>query len=102
MTQHAEHAPAGHFLDELRATFVERAGQPALSLPDRSYTFGEIERRAERCAAWLEGLGVGLGDRVVLATSEKRPFLAAHLGGLFAGAVALRVNPRFASDAVRD
>jgi malonyl-CoA/methylmalonyl-CoA synthetase len=101
MTPTAEHAPAGHFLDELRATFVGRAGQPALSFPDGSYTFGEIERRAERCAAWLEGLGVGRGDRVVLATPEKRPFLAAHLGALFAGAVALPVNPRFTRDEMR-
>jgi malonyl-CoA/methylmalonyl-CoA synthetase len=94
-------APTGHFLNELRATFADRAGQTAWNFPDRSYTFGEIEQRALRSAGWLHGLGVGRGDRVVLATAEKRSFLAAHLGALFAGAVPLPVNPKLTSDEMR-
>jgi malonyl-CoA/methylmalonyl-CoA synthetase len=94
-------APTGHFLDELRATFANRAAEVALTFPDASYTFGDFEQKAERCAAWLGGLGVGRGDRVVLATAAKRPFLAAHLGAIFAGAVALPVNPKFTRDEMR-
>ena len=52
---------SGHFLDELRATFAERAGRPALIYRDRTYTYGELDRRARRCAAWLQGLGRGEG-----------------------------------------
>ena len=83
---------AAHFLNEIRATFASRSREPALDFPDGSYTFAELERKAERSAAWLNGLGVGPGDRVVIASAEKRPFLAAHLGAIFAGAVALPVN----------
>ena len=79
--------PGSHFLDELRATFSDRSGKPALSFPDATYSFGDLERRSERCALWLNGKGVGPGDRVVVAASDKRGFLAAHFGALFAGAV---------------
>ena len=91
----------GHFLDELRATFAERGGRPALIYRDRTYSFAELDRRARRCAAWLQGLGVEKGDRVVLATAEKLPFLAAHLGVLYAGGVSLPLNPRFTREEMR-
>jgi malonyl-CoA/methylmalonyl-CoA synthetase len=95
------HTRTGHFLDELRATFADRSGEPALRFRDETYTFGQLERKAERCAAWLNGHGAGPGERVVLATAEKRPFLAAHLGSIFAGAVALPANPGLTRDELR-
>ena len=49
----------------------------------------------------FQALGVAAGDRVALLTVEKRPFLAAHLGALYAGAVALPLNPRFTRDELR-
>src|SRR5262245_29931792 len=81
------HIRTGHFLDELRATFADRSRETALAFRDETCTFGQLENRAERCAAWLTGHGTGPGERVVLATAEKRPFLAAHLGAIFAGAI---------------
>jgi len=90
-----------HFRDEIRAAFASRSREPALAFSDRTYTFAELERKAERSAAWLSGLGVSPGDRVVIASAEKRPFLAAHLGAIFAGAVALPVNPKFTRDEMR-
>ena len=95
------HTPTGHFLDELRATFAGRSGETALAFRDETCTFGQLESKAERCAAWLIGHGAGPGERVVLATAEKRPFLAAHLGAIFAGAVALPANPKFTRDEMR-
>jgi malonyl-CoA/methylmalonyl-CoA synthetase len=91
----------GHFLDELRATFAARADRPALVHRGQTYPFGDLERRARRCAAWLRGLGVGPGDRVALAAAEKLPFLVAHLGTIFAGGVALPLNPRFTPEELR-
>ena len=88
----------GHFLEELRATAAERAGRPALIHRDHSYSYGELDRRARSVAAWLQGLGVQKGDRVVLATPEKLPFLAAHLGTLYAGGISLPLNPRCTRD----
>ncbi len=92
---------SGHFLDELRAVFADRAGQPALVYRDHSYSCGELDERARRAAAWLHGLGVTPGDRVLLCTPEKLPFLVAHLGALYAGAVSLPVNPRFPREELR-
>ncbi len=58
-------------------------------------------RRRSRCAARLRQLGVNPGDRVAIVTSEKRPFLAAHLGTLYAAGVSLPLNPRFTGDELR-
>ena len=38
---------------------------------------------------------------MAIATAEKLPFLAAHLGSLYAGAVSLPLNPRFTRDELR-
>ena len=76
---------AGCFVEELRSTFGTCAERTAIAHRGQSYTFSEVDRWAKRCAAWLRGLGVEKGDRVALATSEKRPFLAAHLGALLRG-----------------
>jgi malonyl-CoA/methylmalonyl-CoA synthetase len=86
---------AGHFLDELRATFAARAGRPAILYQDASCTYGDLDAKARRCAAFLRHLGVEPGDRVAIVTSKKLPFLAAHLGALYAGAISLPLNPRF-------
>ncbi|MBX6315265.1 MAG: AMP-binding protein [Isosphaeraceae bacterium] len=88
----------GHFLDELRMMFAAQADRPALVYQGRSYAFADLDRWAQRCAAWLQGLGVQKGDRVVLATAEKLPFLVAHLGILYAGGISLPLNPRFTRD----
>jgi malonyl-CoA/methylmalonyl-CoA synthetase len=38
------------------------------------------------------------GDRVTIASAAKLPFLSAHLGALFAGAVSLPTNPKLTRD----
>jgi malonyl-CoA/methylmalonyl-CoA synthetase len=97
----AAHTSTGHFLDELRTRFADRAGKTAVAFHDRTCSFAELESRVLRCAAWLNRHGAGPGERVLLATSQKRPFLAAHLGAVFAGAVALPTNPKFTRDEMR-
>src|SRR5579864_4740356 len=78
-----------HFLNELRTTFDQRAAQPAIIYRERTITYGDLDRRARRCAALLQTQGVVPGDRVVLLTADKLPFLLTHLGALYAGAVPL-------------
>src|SRR5262249_30677964 len=91
----------GHFLDELRATFANHAGRPALVFENGTLSFGALEALAKRCAGWMQSLGVAQGDRVVVAAIDKRSFLAAHLGALFAGGVALPLTPKFTRDELR-
>ncbi len=89
------------FLDELLVTFARQSARPALVYRGRTVTYGELEARAGRCAAWLQTLGVGPGDRVALSSADKLAFLVAHLGALLAGGVSLPLNPRFTRDELR-
>ena len=97
------HSPGkpGHFLDELRTTFADRADRPAIIYKDASWTFGDLDAKARGCAGRLRQLGVEPGDRVAILTSEKLPFLSAHLGTLYSGAISLPLNPRFTADELR-
>jgi malonyl-CoA/methylmalonyl-CoA synthetase len=90
-----------HFVDEFRTVFADRARQPAIVHRERTYTYGELDERARHAAVSLQGLGVEPGDRVFLCTAEKLPFLVAYFGALYAGAVALPVNPRFPREELR-
>ena len=51
--------------------------------------------------ALLQSSGLAPGDRVVLFTENKLPFLVAHLGVVFAGGVPLPLNPRFTREEMR-
>jgi acyl-CoA synthetase (AMP-forming)/AMP-acid ligase II len=58
-----------HFLAELRATFAAQAGRPAILYKDASWTYGDLDAKARRCAGRLRQLGVEPGDRVAVLTS---------------------------------
>src|SRR5437870_798108 len=92
---------AGHFLNELRATFEARANHPALVYQDRAVTYAKLDACARRSAAWFQALGVVPGDRVAIFTPEKLPFLVGHLGALYAGAAPLPLNPRYTREEMR-
>jgi malonyl-CoA/methylmalonyl-CoA synthetase len=90
-----------HFWQQLRLAFARRADQIAFRYREQSYSYGEIEAYARRWAGRLQALGVVPGDRIALYTPEKLPFLVAHLGTLFAGAISVPLNPRFTRDEMR-
>jgi malonyl-CoA/methylmalonyl-CoA synthetase len=90
-----------HFLNELRATFSDRSDRPALVYRGREFTYAKLEQRACHAAGILQRLGMQPGDRVLLATSAKLPFLIAHLGILLGGGVSLPLNPRFTREEMK-
>jgi malonyl-CoA/methylmalonyl-CoA synthetase len=92
---------SGHFLDELRTTFADRARHQALVHGGRSYSYADLEQRIRRAAALLQGVGMRPGDRVAVWTPAKLPFLIAHLGVLDGGGVSLPLNPRFTPEEMR-
>ena len=92
---------SGHFLNELRATFAIQTNRVAILYKDHTFTYGDLGAKARCCAGRLRELGVEPGDRVAIATPEKLPFLAAHLGTLEAAAVSLPLNPRLTRDELR-
>jgi malonyl-CoA/methylmalonyl-CoA synthetase len=101
VSQEDQGQKSGHFLAELRATFAAHQSAPAIIYKETSLTYGDLDVRAECAAAQLRQLGVEPGDRVAIATSEKLPFLAAHLGAIYAGAISLPLNPRFTGEELR-
>jgi malonyl-CoA/methylmalonyl-CoA synthetase len=92
---------SGHFLNDLRTTFANRAHQTAVIHRGVHYTFDKLAGLAERCASRLHALGVQTGDRVALCTPSKLEFLVAHFGTLFAGAVSLPLNPRLTHEELK-
>lgn len=64
---------SGHFLDELRATFANRANRVALLYKDHTLIYGDLGAKARCCAGRLRELEVEPEDRVAIATPEKRP-----------------------------
>jgi malonyl-CoA/methylmalonyl-CoA synthetase len=92
---------APHFLDELRTTFADRAGHTAVIHQGREYSFAEVDKRARRGAALLQSLGMEPGDRVLLVTPAKLPFLFSHLAILYGGGISVPLNPRFTREELR-
>jgi long-chain acyl-CoA synthetase len=60
---------------------------------DRSLTWSELDDRAVRVATGLAAVGLVAGHRVGLALTNSIEFIAAYLGILRAGLVAVPVNP---------
>src|SRR5262245_61768727 len=91
----------GHFLNALRTAEATYARRTAILYKGRSVSYGELGAQAKRWAARFQQLGIEPGDRVAILTGAKLPFLAAHLGVLYAGAVSLPINPRSTADELR-
>ncbi len=61
-------------------------------------TYAEVERRSRRIARVLDGLGVGLGDRVATLAWNDFRHLELYYGVSGMGAVCHTVNPRLSAD----
>ena len=70
----------------------------ALIEPQRTTTFGALDRLANRFAHLYLSAGVRRGDRIVVALENGREFVAAYFGALKAGAVAVPLPPGPRSD----
>lgn len=83
------------FLDTAAARSPEAT---ALIEPNRSITYGELDRLANRFANLFRGEGVRRGDRVVLALENSIELVAGYFGAMKAGAVAVPLPPGPKSD----
>src|SRR5438552_2944185 len=101
MLLNLEASMSGHFLNDLAASFAAHATRPALIYQGRTWTYAELDAAVRRCAGWLQSRGVVAGDRVVLFTGQKLPFLIGHLGAMYTGGIPLPLNPRFTREEMR-
>ena len=90
-TAPAEFQIADYFLD---ARVAEgRGARVALHTEERSYTYEEVQREANRYAALLVEAGVQPEQRVILSLRDGLPFVAALFGVLKMGGVVVMLNP---------
>ncbi|MFG3426536.1 amino acid adenylation domain-containing protein [Streptomyces californicus] len=86
-------APFESVLDRFAATVAAaRSGDIAVTAPDGSLSFAELEARSERVAALLDRAGVRTGDPVAVLLPRSTDSIAALLGVLKAGAVYVPVD----------
>jgi benzoate-CoA ligase len=82
---------AWYFLD--RNIEEGRGEKPCLYWRNQTYTYREVQARANRCANALRALGVRIEDRVLLILPDRPEFAFAWFGAAKAGAVICMVNP---------
>lgn len=70
---------------------------PALTGAEGTWTYGELHAAVDAAAAWLAGLGVGAGDRVLLVSENCRAYGALLLAAARLDAWPVLVNARLAT-----
>jgi malonyl-CoA/methylmalonyl-CoA synthetase len=83
------------FAELLLHQFDKNADKPAIIYHGEILTFGQLESKARSIGTFLQNKGLEKGDRVILYTPEKLPFLIIHLGIILSGGVSLPLNFRF-------
>jgi long-chain acyl-CoA synthetase len=71
----------------------DRPDAPALVEGERVVPYAELEGLAAEAACGLAQRGIAPGDRVAIASHNDVAFVTAYLGVLWAGAVAVPLNP---------
>ncbi|MEU0163495.1 amino acid adenylation domain-containing protein [Streptomyces sp. NPDC006261] len=96
--------PPPTVLDRFAATVAAaRSGDIAVTAPDGSLSFTELDARSDRIAALVARAGAGAGDRVAVLLPRGTDSIASLLGVLKAGAVHVPVDdslPQARIDAV--
>ncbi len=70
------------------------AARTALVCGEQSLSYGALRERTARAAGALRKRGVAAGDRVAIKLPDGLDWVCAYLGAIWAGAVAVAVNPR--------
>ena len=71
---------------------------PALACGGERVTYDALRDTVARAAIVLQQRGVGEGDRVAVMLPDGIPWVSAFLGTMWAGGVAVAVNPRIPAD----
>ncbi|HZP99608.1 MAG TPA: AMP-binding protein [Reyranella sp.] len=85
-----------------------RIGRHAAAFPDkravvcegRTRTWAEFDRRVNRVARRLAGMGIGKGDKIAILAANSIEYLETFMGGLRAGACVVPLSTMAAADAL--
>lgn len=81
--------------DRFEATVDAYGDLAAIETPTRSFTFRELDERANQVAAWLIDLGLERDDRIGIALWNRAEHLEVLLGAFKAGMIPVNVNCRY-------
>jgi fatty-acyl-CoA synthase len=96
---HVPNATLPEYLDVAARRYPDK---PAIVYGGRITRYGQLKQRVDAMAAYLQQrLGVGPGDRVLLASQNCPQFVVAFYAVLRAGAVVVPVNPMCKAQEVR-
>src|SRR5689334_13756801 len=79
-------------IDLFTRTFQNRAGDVALEFGDRTFTFDELDARANRVAALLESRGFCPGDRLAVYLENRVEFIDLFLACTRRGVIFVPIN----------
>lgn len=90
--------PAGTPVPQCNAAALLLEGRDdarvALVCGDRRMTYGELRAQVARAAGLWRARGIGFGDRAAVKLTDGIDFVVAWLGAIWAGAIAVAINPR--------
>ena len=90
---HSITVPATSVWDNLAVSARRYPDKTALVFFGRHLTYAELAAQVERMAAWLQSVGVGQGDRVIVLMQNSPQLVIAHYAIMRANAVVVPVNP---------
>src|SRR4051812_9226683 len=85
----------GTLVDLLRDSVSRYAHQPALESFGKQLTYAELGEAANAVASWLQGRGLGKGDRIAIMLPNVLAYPAILFGALVAGCTVVNVNPLY-------
>src|SRR3954470_22836355 len=85
----------GTLVDLLRDSVSRYARQPALESFGKQLTYAELGEAANAVASWLQGRGLGKGDRIAIMMPNVLAYPAILFGALIAGCTVVNVNPLY-------
>src|SRR4051794_23516516 len=88
-------AQVGTLADLFRESVSRYANQPALESFGKQLTYAELGQAADAVASWLQGRGLGKGDRVAIMLPNVLAYPAILFGALAAGCTVVNVNPLY-------
>lgn len=81
--------------EALDQAVITRGERPALTYFDTRYTFAEVRENAAALADYLQGEGIGKGDRIIVQLQNTPQFVFAAFAAWTLGAIIVPVSPMY-------